>query len=540
MSDIEITLSQLIPKKLMPLQTKAERRLIDAVEKGYLTGIRTKDPEYNEPANSGKWNTEHNVRAELIMWLCEDKKAAKRIHSKGIQVVGIKIFGRLNLRHTEIGFPLIFIKCDFKERIVLLNADINTLHLSGSKTRGIHAHGLKVDGDIFLRNGFSSTDVVNLTSATIGGELDCRRGYFNNPYHFALIANGAKVTGNSLLSDKFSANGTVSFVGAEIGGNLECANATFRKPGGLALNANRIKISGNMTLSEKFSTTGEVSLLGAEIDGNLDFRDGEFNNPKKYALNLQNLIVKKNLWFSDKPPLGHIDLRYAKAGIISDNVKGWPVHGKVLLDGFEYNAFASEDKPKDAEKKLKFLTEKFLALEPFKPQPYEQLAKVFKDMGHEAHAKEILIAKQRALRHQGGLTKRAYVWNKFMGVTVGHGWKPSWAVGWGLLVIFLSTLLFYWADNSKVMQPSKERVYLSADFKESGKPPEIYPKFNPLAYSFDTFIPFVSLHQESYWLPDVSKPSGWWVRSWLWFHIALGWFLSTLAALGFSGIIKKE
>ena len=79
-----------------------------------------------------------------------------------------------------------------------------------------------------------------------------------------------------------------------------------------------------------------------------------------------------------------------------------------------------------------------------------------------------------------------------------------------------------------------------------------YPRFNALVYSIDVFVPLVDLHQQKYWLPNASRgdelpifkvfklpTSGWWLRSYLWVQIAVGWLLTTLLALGLSGLIRR-
>jgi len=172
-------------------------------------------------------------------------------------------------------------------------------------------------------------------------------------------------------------------------------------------------------------------------------------------------------------------------------------------------------------------------------QPYEQLAKVFRAMGHESDRRKTLYAKHEDMRKYGkGLSKGAWAWNWFLGKTIGHGYRTLFLLLWIIPVIAFGAFLFCYADNEGIIQPSKERVYLDAGFK--GKVPERYSQFNPVIYSIDAFFPLVDLHQEDYWLPDSTRPGGNWFRYYLWLHIALGWVFSTLAVSAFTGIVKKE
>ena len=84
--------------------------------------------------------------------------------------------------------------------------------------------------------------------------------------------------------------------------------------------------------------------------------------------------------------------------------------------------------------------------------------------------------------------------------------------------------------------------------------PKNYPKFGPLVYSVDAFLPVVQLDQVKHWRPkpklkpeseanpksnltsiNFSK-----YETYLWFHILLGWLLTTITITGISGLIKKD
>jgi hypothetical protein len=40
--------------------------------------------------------------------------------------------------------------------------------------------------------------------------------------------------------------------------------------------------------------------------------------------------------------------------------------------------------------------------------------------------------------------------------------------------------------------------------------------------------------------PNLRHPYGWWVRLYLWFHVALGWILAALLLAAVTGFIKRE
>jgi len=56
--------------------------------------------------------------------------------------------------------------------------------------------------------------------------------------------------------------------------------------------------------------------------------------------------------------------------------------------------------------------------------------------------------------------------------------------------------------------------------------------------SFGTTQPLAflegSLHQVSFWLPEPG-----WLRFYMWFHIGMGWFLTTLFGVGLTGLVRR-
>ena len=115
-----------------------------------------------------------------------------------------------------------------------------------------------------------------------------------------------------------------------------------------------------------------------------------------------------------------------------------------------------------------------------------------------------------------------------------------WALGWGV---------FSYAEKHAMMAPSDVGVMSDPLWTENRKvPPKYadYPPFSAIAYSLDTMLPIVNFHMESYWEPSRTQEKPW-TREWaiiVWwylrFHIALGWALTTLAVLGFAGLVRQD
>jgi hypothetical protein len=271
-------------------------------------------------------------------------------------------------------------------------------------------------------------------------------------------------------------------------------------------------------------TKGEVRLLGTNIGGDLACDGATFENPKGQALSAERLSVKGGLfWRSmEKRPVGDINLMQAKVGQLVDDTASWPLAGNLWLDGFEYDAFTGHA-PQTATERLDWL-----ALQPEKPchpQPYEQLAKVFRQMGNEVDARKVLIAKQDALRKHGELGRLSKAWNWFLGVSIAYGYESWRVMVFMVVMIMIGWGVFWGADANGAM----------IDIKSNVPNP-----FNAFVYSLEVFVPLVDLHQESYWLPDANAAYGWLLRLYFWVHIAFGWISSTLLVAALTGLVRKE
>ena len=442
----------------------------------------------------------------------------------------------------------------------------------------LSADKITVNGGIFFNDGFSAEGAVRLLRATIRGDLTCRDGIFNNKGGNALNADGITVKGGIFLDKDFSAKGNVSLLGATIKGNLMCRNGTFKNKDGMALNAERIKVEGGIVLDYGFSAEGEIRLLGATIKGDLDCNEGIFRNITGTALDARRMDVGGAfIWQTKEKPKGDINLQHAKVAQMEDAMESWPLQGKLHIDGFEYSSLSGYSTQLSPEERLHWInlqypeayqpdTEPIENKEPimrywpfswfrskynkiikslpsriyippknakYRPQPYEQLAKVLRAMGHENDARDIYIAKQEALRKNVDISPRKRFWYWFLFHTIEHGWKVSKVIKWYVLpTIVFGSIVFFFADYLELMVQSKATFF--------SKPKTEYPGFNAIIYSLDSFVPFLNLHQEDYFSIHPHSFLQKFFKLYLWAHIIAGWVFSTLAAVALSGLKRKE
>jgi hypothetical protein len=426
--------------------------------------------------------------------------------------------------------------------VTLMGASAKTINFGGTHIvdqdlggSSLVADRMSTSGSLFLRNDFSASGTVRLSGASIGGNLTCKGGSFNGKM-FRSTAIRLKTTGSVFLDDGFAASGTVRLVGAIIGGHLDCSGGSF---------------NGN--------------------DVSIDCQDATISG---------SYFLRRVQTFA-----GQLDLYRRTLGAINSDQESWAKVSSLILDGATYESFSGDLSGRDAKWWIGWLAKQpeDHRTSDFKPQPYEQLAKVLRSMGHETEAKEILIEKRRLQRQVRWKYPEHYprpkaIWRKpfwylaqcwdwFLQWIVGYGYKPFRAfaalagimlVGWGV---------YTHAASKGVMTPTNPLLYLNKDIAKSCSgnwvknsspskdntfdckklmPPE-YTPFHPLIYSIDVGIPLVEFKQEADWSPRVTKPAyghpdtlGVWVRRFQYFQIISGWVLSLLFVSAVSGIIRKD
>ena len=178
----------------------------------------------------------------------------------------------------------------------------------------------------------------------------------------------------------------------------------------------------------------------------------------------------------------------------------------------------------------------------FRPQPYEQLITVLRQMGHEDQVAEVAIAKEKDLYERGDLGPWDKFWSWVLYLAVDYGYKPWLAFLWMAALVGMGTLLFLRARlrSLPVMVPTEKEAYREDGKTERQPLPHYYPKFNALVYSLDVIFPF-DLGQKSHWRLS-QKQSGafvyWMFEGYSLVQLFLGWVLLLIAAAVPAGLIK--
>jgi len=403
------------------------------------------DDPTNDPAHADRWGKGREVRAELIRWLCVDSRAKALIDPQGIRLLGARITGGLNLSYVSVPFPIAMHKCLIADRLMLNSVQIPALDLAGSHTGPIVASGMHAGELLMVGPGFEASGEVNLDNSKISGALSFFAGHFRGSesslnylsvkQNLAISVTYSQIGGQVILCCGFEADGAVFVGGSTIAGDMYSGNARFINPNNVAFDAEAATIAGDVGLG-KFGIFGGseyhglVRLMTTRI-GSVLFADSvKFIGG---GLTLEGASIKGAIAIthSEFRDGAILDLSGATTSGLADDTESWPPPGKLLLDGFTYDGFASGKS--DAQHRLLWLS-----LQPeFHPQPYRQLAKVLREGGDEAGATEVLVVAED--RRYASYGRAGALLGIFLKATIGYGHKPLRTIGWSLLAILVPT-----------------------------------------------------------------------------------------------------
>lgn len=193
------------------------------------------------------------------------------------------------------------------------------------------------------------------------------------------------------------------------------------------------------------------------------------------------------------------------------------------------------------------------------PNAYRQFAKVLHENGHEREARDVLVEAGDAYTHRIAKTFNPFRaglyrgWRWILKHLIAYGVKPWRVIPYMFVLWGIGAGVFWYKSDD--MTPSRERFYLTQiQYEPDGKTvksydaisptshtlPKGYPDYSPVIYALDVMLPVVDFAQESHWRPkNIDAP----VNGLRWFNrlfLALGWAFSTIAVLGFTGLISDR
>ena len=493
------------------------------------------------------------------------------LSAKGAELVHLSLSGSqapsVELQGTRVKRDVILDDGFSSTAVRLIGADIGGQlsiqrgTLDNRDGIALSADQATIGGGVLLDMGFSARGEVSLIGADIGGRLSVRGGTLDNPDGIALSAEQATIRGGVFLDLGFSARGEVSLHGADIRGALNGRRGVFDNASGVALSAERATIQGHVFL-DGFQATGQVWLLGTHIGGQLSCKGGTVENPGGVALFAGGATVESAMFLDERfTARGEVRLPLADIGLLfwdDEYVEGmlslenvtvrqladrW---GHLSLDGrgARLNGFRYESFREGTDDSVKLRLAWLRSSPDYTPQPYTQLAEVYRRSGHDDRAREVLIAREVDRRLQVTASRSSKAKSLFMGATIAHGYKPTRALVAILVLLFSGAVLLSGDPGRQAMVASKAPTTnqptplasTAARPKALTCPPD-YPCFNPWVYSAETVIPLITLGQTDNWQPAGGLSR---YQLWTWAATALGWLFTTLAVAGLTGVIRKD
>jgi hypothetical protein len=461
-------------------------------------------------------------------------------NAKDVNLIGANIGGSINFEGAKLANPgkrvlygegakvggdLLCDGVDAQGQVHLLGANIGgTLSFQGAKLDNagdtvLNANRLTVGQSMYCGNKFDAKGEINLIGANIGGSINFAGAKLANPGKSVLTADEVKV-GRNLAFIEADVEGKVDLDGANIGGWLSFNNVKLANPGKSVLTAKGVKVGRNLNFFGA-SVKGEIDLEGANIGGALDFDWALLVNPEKIAVNLERASVTQNVLMRLASIDGELNLTAARVGRWHDAPDMWKQESLNLrLSGFVYETIEG----KDAEGR-EFTAKDRLRLwlpkgNKYAPQPYEQLAAVYRREGND-QARTVEIGKQRARRDavQGWARWPSRAWSALLRWTIGYGYRPALALIPLTVLLFAGTVIFA-AAHPDQLHPAKTG-------------PE-QPGFNSFRYTLDLLLPVANFKQR-----DAFVASGW--TAWLSFGFTFaGWLLAAVVVAGLGGVFRRD
>jgi hypothetical protein len=410
---------------------------------------------------------------------------------------------------------------------------------------------VKVGAAVFLDQGFTATGAVRLLDAEITSELSCSSANLNGTdgHGNALVCDRMKVGGDVFLGQGFTAAGAVRLLDADITGVLFCRGAKLdgTDGDGWALVGDGIKVGGDVYLDQGFTAAGAVSVAGARISGSVSLDQAKLAEPVAFTA-IGAHIDGQLVWAPQSPVRGLVDLEQAAVHRLDDNWSlpdaHWPPARQLRLVGFTYDGFGGQHQA-SWQKRLNWIRRSHTTATGdtpggFAAQPYEQLARVYRQAGQETEAREVAIARRNDLRRYSNLTRRQKLGNWLLDKTISHGYRPLRAVAF-LVAVYALVLVGAFAGQhyDNLIVPAKDTKDITPVPTALHCSPA-YPCFYPAGYAVDVVLPIVNLRQAENWRPDGHAAWGSAFIAVEWIATGLGWAFTTLAVAGFTGIVHKD
>jgi hypothetical protein len=449
---------------------------------------------------------------------------------------GLTINGEFSIRNAHFGGPLI----------------LTAAHLQNPGGIALSAIRLSIEGGIWCWEGFSAEGEVRLVGVNLGGNLSLSNATLSNEHGAALNVDrasfgdldgtnltvrhgelslvGTRITGNlvlpwaelghntdgeslvaenaviggTLFMQHLAADGEIRIRNSQVGGRVLLMEARLNQPGECALRFTRNEIASDMVCTQLLAA-GEVRLADSHFIRDVYLDDIQLADVGDVALDAHGLHAAQLTLLPARPIQGTVILDNARLGLLRDDPARWP--GRLRLHGLTYGLL---EPALSAAERLRWLAK---GMDIYQPQPYEQLASMYAQIGQLAEAHRVLYARERDRRATKAFPGR--LWGALQDVTVGYGYRPGRAALWLAFLITVGSIVFW------THQPPPIKA-------------DAAPNFNPVIYTVDLMLPIVNLG-----FKNTYNPVGF--EQWFSYLLTVaGWILATTIVAGITRILRRK
>jgi uncharacterized protein YjbI with pentapeptide repeats len=453
----------------------------------------------------------------------------------------------------------------------------------------VHLNHAQIGGRLLLsatsNARFETGGSVRLDGARIESNLELHGALLRDCDEAALSMRSATIGGNVELlpgqGHRCEVHGEVSMTAAHITGDLDCGSALLLNPGGRALHCEDLVVESVFLARDDpeipFQACGRLNFLTATVGGSFFVTNARLCPGPDYtgligkggpvAMNLQQMRISNALIMfnvgamepGDEAPqvdvIKPVEGWFMLAGVQMNTLllhvgTGWPAPGYLDIDGMSYQRVRHVDGGDPVTAGKTWLRHQFVDSQPdaatFRPQPYEQLTRVFRDSGLTREADAIAVEKIRMRLEARVDSPWLRVFPHLLMLVSHHGYSTSRAVFAFLAFVILGAVMYTAAIGIfdqpffPFEQPPEPTTYILPIGLGTVDAPLGCPGLDTVQFALDFALPVINLGQDTFCRFVPEGPARW---LWLTLHSLFAIFgagLSAVVVLTLTGLLRRD
>ncbi|MGY1435080.1 oxidoreductase [Streptomyces reniochalinae] len=523
--------------------TTAEWGLWQAFRNGTEHDLRCGEPELDDPNGDHPWGPERTVRARVIALLLLHGPPPLLGRVSSLHLTGAVVTGCLDLAGGSVEPYFELRSCRFEDEVRMPEARVSTVRFVDCYLPRFDAARLTTEGDLHLPR-CSIPEGIKLTDATIGTDLLLNEATVGSGRRTrAIAADGVNVS-QELQASLLVTDGQVSLRGAAVGSSLHMFGSVLRNPRGrVALFAPQMTVDqvasfadagrgnapqlygatppagtrydfstrgGTRWRTKHFECTGGMVLDDGRFGSSLVIENARLEMQRDQELSLRRITTPELTFTPQLPERGLVVLSGASVEKLMDRASSWPQDHRLWMAGFTYSHAIPKEGHFNVRERLQWIN---AATAEYAPEPYEQLAAMYRNGGEDTNARIVLLAKQR--RRRETLPLPGKVWGVLQDWTVAYGYRPAQAALW-MAVLWLTGALLFEAHRPPALKDGEA------------------PHWNATLYALDLLLPVISFGQDTAWDPAGGYQ---WIAAVM---VLAGWVLATTVAAGATRLLRRQ